>query len=162
MTKVILIVVSVLIAGFVLLFWPFLYDGFHSAAQIRALQHRSDFSQIAAACVTLARAASNDLAVLQPSDPRVPPVIRLLSPSYICAGTNSVGLEFHGGFDHYGYQVRQSDTNPKEWTLSFYTEQEFVAKHLGHKAAAGASRLGQVCNLFTGSVVSPILWFAHT
>lgn len=32
-------------------------------------------------------------------------------------------MEFHGGFDHYGYRVRQSDTSPKQWTISYYTEQ---------------------------------------
>ena len=123
MSRTVLIIVGVLAAGFLLFISPVVYDVFHSAAQGRTLQHRSDIPQIAAACVTLAHAATNDLDLLGPSDPRVPSILRSLSPHYLGAHTNFVVLEFHGGFDHYGYQVQQSDTNPKVWTIYFYTEQ---------------------------------------
>ncbi len=32
-------------------------------------------------------------------------------------------LELHGGFDHYGYSVQQSETDARLWTISYYTEQ---------------------------------------
>jgi hypothetical protein len=122
MTKIALIILGVLIAGFLLLISPFLYDGFHSAAQSRALQHRSDFPQIAAACATLMHAVTNDSSLVPAADPRVPALLRSLCPRHISASSNHVTLEFHGGFDHYGYRFRQADSDPKQWTLSYYTE----------------------------------------
>ena len=59
MAKVAYIVVAVLVVGVLALISPFVYLGFKSSSQIRALQSRSDYPQIAAACVTLARAVTN-------------------------------------------------------------------------------------------------------
>jgi hypothetical protein len=107
MGKVALIIIGVLVVAVLLMVGlfiaPFVYDGFRSSSQRRALQRRSDYSQIATACV--------------------PTLIRSLSPRYISASSNHVTMEFHGGFDHYGYRVRQSDTNATQWTISWYTEQ---------------------------------------
>jgi hypothetical protein len=100
---------------------PFVYQAFRSSGQQRALQNRSDYPQIAAACVTLSRAVTND-GLIYPSDPIVPPLLRSLSFQYIAADSNHITMEFHGGFDHYGYHVRQSATDPKQWTISYYTE----------------------------------------
>ena len=99
---------------------PIVYDAFRSSNQRRALQNRSDYPQIAAACVALARATNSE--IIWPTNPVVPPLLRSLKPQYIDASSNLVMLEFHGGFDHYGYRVRQSDTNAQEWTISWYTE----------------------------------------
>ena len=87
------------------------------------LQARSDYPQIAAACVSLARSMTNDSALLKPSNPVVPTALRSLSPRYISAYTNCITLEFHGGIDHYGYKVRQSETDSRVWTIYYYTEQ---------------------------------------
>jgi hypothetical protein len=123
MRKIAFIIVGVVIVGALLLISPFVYYGFKVAGQRRVLQSRSDYPQIAAACVTLARASTNESALIKPTDPIVPPILRSLSPRYISASSNHVTMEFHGGFDHYGYRVRQSDTNLKQWTISYYTEQ---------------------------------------
>jgi hypothetical protein len=99
------------------------YDVFRSTNQKRALQGRSDYPQIAAACVTLARSlTADDGTTIEVADPRVPATLRSLAPCYIFANKKQVSLPFHGGFDHYGYVVRQSDTNPKQWTISYYDE----------------------------------------
>ena len=118
MAKVALIIVGVLVFIFIS---PFVYLGLKSSVRMRALQSRTDYPQIASACVTLARSLTNH-SLIKPSDPRVPPLLRSLSPQYIAADSNSVRMEFHGGFDHYGYRVEQSDTNAKQWTISWYTE----------------------------------------
>ena len=123
MAKVALIIVGVLVAGFLLLVSPFVYFASKSANQQRALKNRSDFPQIAGACVTLARANTNHTGFIYPDNPVVPPLLRSLAPKYITANSNSVRMEFHGGFDHYGFRVRQSETNAKLWTISWYTEQ---------------------------------------
>jgi hypothetical protein len=131
MRKTILIVLGVLVVGglvvagvFIapILYWT-MRDGFQSAKQKRALQGRSDYTQIATACVSLARSTTNENTLIKPTDPIVPGLLRSLSPRYISASSNYVTMEFHGGFDHYGYRVRQSATNVKQWTISWYTEQ---------------------------------------
>jgi len=127
MPKSVLIMFGVVALGVVmvvgLFLAPMILDGFRSARQQRALQARSDYPQIAAACVSLARTITNDSTLIEPSDPVVPAALRALSPRYISAYTNSITLEFHGGFDHYGFRVEQADTDPKLWTISYYTEQ---------------------------------------
>ena len=115
-----LVVVAIFIAP--ILYWT-MKDGLQSARQKQSLQSRTDFSQIASACVTLARTVTNDTAFIKPADPIVPALLRSLSPRSIKAATNSVTMEFHGGFDHYGYRIRQSDTNRAFWTISWYTEE---------------------------------------
>ena len=121
MAKVALIIIAVLVGGVLLLVSPFMYLGLKSSSKMRALQSRSDFPQIASACIVLTRTVTNGT-LIYPTDPIVPPLLRSLSPRYISADSNSVTMEFHGGFDHYGYRVRQSDTNPALWTISWYTE----------------------------------------
>jgi hypothetical protein len=122
MAKIMLIVVGVLIAGVLLLISPFVYDGFRSASQRRSLQNRSDYPQIATACITLARAITNNSTLISVTDPRIPALLQSLSPRHISASTNHVTMEFHGGFDHYGYRVRQTDIDPKQWAIFYYTE----------------------------------------
>ncbi len=122
MAKGALIIIGLLGAGFLLLVSPFVYLGFKNSSQQRALKNRSDFPQIARACVALARANTNHTEFIYPTDPVVPLLLRSLGPKYITADSNLVRMEFHGGFDHYGYRVRQSETNAKFWAISWYTE----------------------------------------
>lgn len=117
------LVIGAIIAFFV---GPQLYDGFHSALKKQSLQSRADYPQIASACISLARSITNEPTNFKPSDPPVPAKLRSLAPHYISVYSNHVTLEFHGGFDHYGYRVEQSDDDSRLWTISFYTEQ-------GHK-----------------------------
>jgi hypothetical protein len=121
MRKIVLIVLGVVVVGALvavsvftapILYWT-MKDGYQS---------RSDFPQIATACVTIARSVTNQTPFIKPTDPIVPPFLRSLPWSYITANSNYVTMEFHGGFDHYGYRVRQSDTNSALWTFSWYTE----------------------------------------
>jgi hypothetical protein len=121
MAKIAFIIFAVLLAGVVILIGPFLSPALKSRGQIRALQSRSDYPQIATACVTLARSVTNHSRI-KPSDPRVPPLLRALSPRYITADSNSVTMEFHGGFNHYGYRVEQSDGNANLWRIYWYFE----------------------------------------
>jgi hypothetical protein len=123
MSKVALIIIGVVVAGVLLLISPFVYLALKSSSQMRALQSRTDFPQIVAACVTLARSTTSPTPFIKPTDPIVPPLLRSLAPRYITADSNRVTMEFHGGFDHYGYRVSQSATNPAFWSISWYSEQ---------------------------------------
>lgn len=118
--KIIGKVTFVIVGVIVLLLAPIVYDGLHSIHQKRTLQSRADYPQIAAACVSLARSITNWS--IEPSDPRVPETLRLLSPRHIGVRSNVVTLEFHGTYDHYGYRVEQSEVDSNLWTISYYTE----------------------------------------
>lgn len=122
MSKSKLLVVGVLIAGLIAIIFPFLYDSYRSVAQRQDLQDRKDFPQIATACAALLKSSTNDAGEIPVDDPRVPALLRSLSPRTIMASSNHVTLEFHGGFDHYGYKFRPADSDPKQWSLYFYTE----------------------------------------
>ena len=123
MRRIVLIIGGVLLAGLLLLISPFVYDGIRSGLQSRALENRTDFPQIAAACDTLLPAVTNDVTRFSLTDPRVPPLLRSLSPRRITAFSDQITLEFHGGEVLYGYRFRQDATNLKRWTLYYYTGQ---------------------------------------
>ena len=99
------------------------YDVIRSAIQRKSLQSRSDFPEIAAACVSLAGKFPSEYEEASGTDQRVPPLLKTLSPNSIFGSSQRLGLEFHGGFDHYGYTIRQSESDVTRWTLYFYTEQ---------------------------------------
>jgi hypothetical protein len=123
--KIVLILLAVVVISafvfFISIMGPMMIDGVRSVFQRRALQNRSDYPQIALACVTLARSMTND-SLIPITDPRLPALMKSLSPRYIVASSNDVTLEFHGGFDHYGYRVRPSQADPSQWTIFYYTE----------------------------------------
>jgi len=67
--KIGLITMGVLVTGALVLISPFVYLGLKSSNQRRELQNRSDYSQIAAACVTLARTITNDSTIIPANRP---------------------------------------------------------------------------------------------
>src|SRR5215469_12126506 len=76
------------------------YDVYRCIQQRKDLQSRTDYPQIAMACVTLAHAITNDVPMSwRPSDPFVPAILRSLSPAFIDGYTNSINLEFRDGHD---------------------------------------------------------------
>ncbi len=101
---------------------PILWDGFRSFGQQRKLQARSDYPQIAAACVAMTSTVTNGSFLIYPTNnPAVPALLRSLSPHYITVRDGFINLEFHGGFDHYGYCVRPAGSD--QWTIFYYTEE---------------------------------------
>ena len=42
-----------------------------------------------------------------------------MNPNYVDVGPDGMHMEFHGGFDHFGFDVRRTED---EWVLSWYTE----------------------------------------
>ena len=91
----------------------------------KSLLERSDFPQITAACVTLAHSLTNEHTNWKPSDPAVPPALRSLSLDSINVCSNQATLWLHGGWERTIYYVRQSESDPRQWTLAVYSE------HLG-------------------------------
>ena len=122
MGKMVLVVVGLALALLLVLASPFVYDALQTLKQRRALLSRSDYPQIAATCLTLMKSITNHSGFIYPSDSRIPVFLRALSFRYIDSSSNHLRMEFHGGFDHYGYELRRSNTNPNGWTLLWYTE----------------------------------------
>jgi hypothetical protein len=42
-----------------------------------------------------------------------------MNPRYVSVSPDGMTIEFHGGFDHFGFAVRRLDNN---WKLTWYTE----------------------------------------
>jgi hypothetical protein len=53
-----------------------------------------------------------------PSITNLPPIIHQMKPNYVAVDPQRLRMEFHGGFDHYGFEIRKED----QWELSWYTE----------------------------------------
>lgn len=51
----------------------------------------------------------------------LPPVIAGMKPKYVSFSSNYLTIEFHGGFDHFGFKVADRG---KSWEMSWYTEEE--------------------------------------
>ena len=122
MAKILLVVVGLGLALLLALASPFVYEAFKISAQQRALLGRSDYPQIATNCLALMKSITNHSGFIYPGDSRVPTSLRTLSFRYINSLSNHLRMEFHGGFDHYGYELRPSNTNANTWTLLWYTE----------------------------------------
>jgi hypothetical protein len=49
----------------------------------------------------------------------LPPAIAQMEPTYVSVLPDRLQIEFHGGFDHYGFTVWKRD---QEWEMTWYTE----------------------------------------
>lgn len=111
---------GICLGGWLWWFGPVIREGRQSRRQIQSLQSRDDYPQLAQACLKLKHTVTHHEEIAL-TDERVPPAIRQLSPAYILAGSNYLTVEFHGGMDHYGYQLEPSATDSRLWTFSFYS-----------------------------------------
>jgi hypothetical protein len=50
---------------------------------------------------------------LDPTDPRIPNIIRSLRPTFVAVSDRGVHIELHGGFDHYGvcFYIKSEDAS---------------------------------------------------
>ena len=118
------IVFATIVGGIVLLVAPFKYLGSKSKQQRQALQSRNDYQEIAKAGVVLTRSMTNQSVLIRPDDARVPALLCSLAPRHITVNSNLVTMEFHGGIAHYGFRIRQADTNAALWSISWYNEHD--------------------------------------
>ncbi len=83
----------------------------------------ADHQALLAAAITVIRGATNDVTFHRsydhyPSITNLPPIIYQMKPNYVGVDPERLRMEFHGGFDHYGFEIRRRD----QWELSWYTE----------------------------------------
>lgn len=112
------------ILALIVLIWigPFIYHGITLLFRRSELESRTDYAEIAAACVQVTQMNDRKDRVIEVTDSRLPELIKSLAPAYITGDKDSLTLEFAGGFDHFGYKLVPSENDPSKWTLSFYGE----------------------------------------
>ena len=113
------------IAGFVVLLLMFAIPSLMRRHHFERVSTSLDATTLLDAAIPL-MASSTDYTTYQrresqynPSITNLPAIIVEMKPAYVSVGPDSVRLEFHGGFDHYGFEIRRIDDS---WNLSQYTE----------------------------------------
>jgi hypothetical protein len=65
----------------------------------------------------------------------LPPQIARMSPKSVAVSPHSMTIEFHGGFDHFGFKVWDQD---RFWEMGWYTEQgQHSLLNIGKKEGDG-------------------------
>jgi hypothetical protein len=96
-------------------------------AALRLLEENIGVSRLARDCVDVLASRGGPGTFERGRDPKVEDaelrstVIRRLRPRYVLAQVNSLRIELHGGFDHYGYELTKDEPNGR-WVLRWYTE----------------------------------------
>jgi len=82
----------------------------------------------------------NDMYSHYPSLTNLPPIIHKMKPNYVSVDPYSMQIEFHGGFDHYGFRIKEL---ADAWKLSRYTEdgeQEMIRLRIENAPGESATR----------------------
>lgn len=93
----------------------------------KAMQSEISLRQLAEDCLTLKKAqlVNERVSFLMQEEMELAisfsPTIQRLRPNKIYIDTSRVTLEFHGGMDHFGYQLIK-ENNSRQWNLEWYTE----------------------------------------
>ncbi len=122
--KTIAILAVVLIGGcgvvFIVLGGPWELARRHHFDQI---VKTADRGALLSAAIPVIEAATNHTTFSQsydhyPSITNLPSIIQKMKPNYVAVDPQRLRMEFHGGFDHYGFEIRKRN----EWELTWYTE----------------------------------------
>ena len=93
----------------------------------KAMQSEINLRQLAEDCLTLKKVqlVNERVSFLMQEEMELAisfsPTIQRLRPNKIYIDASRVTLEFHGGMDHFGYQLIKEE-NSKQWNLEWYTE----------------------------------------
>jgi hypothetical protein len=121
--KIAVIVLSALVACSAGLFlW---LGGPWSLSQARlfrkAVNSADHLAIVTAAVSTIHKSGTNTMLYRGSSLTNLPTIISGLKPSKVWVRPDSMTIEFHGGFDHFGFDIREREDN---WEMARYTEQE--------------------------------------
>jgi len=91
----------------------------HFDRLVKTADHRA----LLAAAIPVIQGATNHVTFHRSQDrhpciTNLPLVIHRMEPNYVGVDPERLRMEFHGGFDHYGFEIHKRD----EWELSWYTE----------------------------------------
>ena len=128
MMKAVLKFIGLLVLGVIMLWIAafLLLGGPKAVAHRRHFDHlvkTADHQALLAAAIPAIEATTNQVTFHgscdhYPSISNLPPIIHQMKPYYVAVDPERLRMEFHGGFDHYGFEIRKRD----QWELSWYTE----------------------------------------
>jgi hypothetical protein len=128
LTGSLIFVVAIALAGLFVLF-----GGPRSLSLRRhfdRLVKTNDHQAVLKAAISLMGSTTNDTLVTGAHLTNLPPSIAVMNPQWVGISSDQVTIEFHGGFDHFGFRVRDEGDS---WAMTWYTEQ-------GHHVLRVASR----------------------
>jgi hypothetical protein len=83
------------------------------------LVQTNDHGVVARAAITVIRGATNQTLLTGNLLANLPPEITRMKPRYVSVSPEHMTIEFHGGFDHFGFKIEDRD---QTWDMSWYTE----------------------------------------
>jgi hypothetical protein len=75
---------------------------------------------VAQAAIAVIQGTTNQTLFMNDRLTNLPPLIAMMKPRYVSVSPDHMVIEFHGGFDHFGFRINDRDTN---WEMSWYTEE---------------------------------------
>ena len=127
--KVLLKFTGILALGLLILWVAFFF--WIGGPKILARRHHfnhlvktADHQALLAAAIPVITSTTNDVIYYRlhdrhPCITNLPAIMHDMEPNYISVCPEGLIMEFHGGFDHYGFEILKQD----QWELSWYTEQ---------------------------------------
>jgi hypothetical protein len=79
----------------------------------------NDHGAVARAAITVMRGTTNQTFLMGDLLTNLPPEIAGMKPRYVSVSPEHMTMEFHGGFDHFGFKIEDRD---ESWDMSWYTE----------------------------------------
>ena len=79
----------------------------------------NDHVAVARAAITVIRGTTNQTLLMGDLLTNLPPEIEGMKPRYVSVSPENMTMEFHGGFDHFGFKIEDRD---ESWNMSWYTE----------------------------------------
>ena len=101
----------------------------------------NDHDSVARAAVAMIRAATNRTIFMADRLTNLPSLIASMKPKYVAVSPDRMTIEFHGGFDHFGFEIQDRDGLSE---MTWYTEEGHhplltVGKHEGEGEPDGAA-----------------------
>lgn len=114
----VLLLGAVLAGLFVYLGMPW---SFAQSRQFRNAVDKGDHAAIARAAVATIQQVGATGRLYQAEDlSALPKVISEMKPNSVFVDSRGMRIEFHGGFDHFGFEIREENG---EWVMARYSEQ---------------------------------------
>jgi len=119
-----------------------------SLAQANHFRKAKNADQLAiarAAVATIRKHSVKGVTYSEDGLTNLPPAISALKPKSVSVRPDGMRIEFHGGFDHFGFEIRERED---VWEMSHYTEQSHhlvltIRKDEGNGTQAGPANGNQ-------------------
>lgn len=163
MRKWIIRVLALFLCVLVTMGWIF-YVWLWPSIQYGRVHHAIHETTSVAKLRSLARQAATVADILAPThellfvrgNGDIPRWVADLDPGWVAIDRDQVMVELCGGFDHYGFVFRRSESNPNEWAIFRYDEsREMQVGTYQHSGAASFNNSLKPTSALSGSCGSP-------